>query len=51
MRFDRVIANPSVQLGCLGHDTAGADAHGRFRFGLPPKTRATWPLCSTWSRR
>ncbi len=39
MRFDRVIANPPFSLDAWGHDTAGADAHGRFRFGLPPKTK------------
>jgi type I restriction enzyme M protein len=37
MLFDRVIANPPFSLDAWGHETAGGDAHGRFRFGVPPK--------------
>lgn len=39
MLFDRVIANPPFSLDAWGHEAASADAHGRFRFGVPPKTR------------
>lgn len=39
MLFDRVIANPPFSLDDWGQETAGADAHGRFRFGVPPKTK------------
>ena len=39
MLFDRVIANPPFSLDDWGHETAGGDAHGRFRFGVPPKTK------------
>ena len=39
MLFDRVIANPPFSLDEWGHETAGGDAHGRFRFGVPPKTK------------
>jgi len=39
MLFDRVIANPPFSLDAWGHETAAGDAHGRFRFGLPPKTK------------
>jgi type I restriction enzyme M protein len=39
MLFDRVIANPPFSLDAWGHETAGGDAHGRFRFGVPPKTK------------
>jgi type I restriction enzyme M protein len=39
MLFDRVIANPPFSLDAWGHETAAADAHGRFRFGVPPKTK------------
>ena len=37
MLFDRVIANPPFSLDNWGHEHAEADAHGRFRFGVPPK--------------
>jgi type I restriction enzyme M protein len=37
MLFDRVIANPPFSLDAWGQETAGGDAHGRFRFGVPPK--------------
>lgn len=39
MLFDRVIANPPFSLDQWGHDTAEADPYGRFRFGVPPKTK------------
>jgi type I restriction enzyme M protein len=37
--YDRVIANPPFSLDEWGYDVAEADAHGRFRFGIPPKTK------------
>jgi type I restriction enzyme M protein len=39
MLFDRVIANPPFSLDAWGHETAAGDAHGRFRFGVPSKTK------------
>src|SRR6185295_9411166 len=39
MLFDRVIANLPFSLDAWGQETAGNDAHGRFRFGVPPKTK------------
>jgi type I restriction enzyme M protein len=39
MRFDRVIANPPFSLDNWGHEMAASDPHGRFRFGVPPRTR------------
>jgi type I restriction enzyme M protein len=38
--YDRVIANPPFSLDQWGQDDAKADRYGRFRFGLPPKTKA-----------
>ncbi len=37
--YDRVIANPPFSLDEWGVETAEADAYGRFRFGIPPKTK------------
>ena len=39
LRYDRVIANPPFSLDEWGRDVAGNDGYGRFRFGVPPKTR------------
>ena len=39
MLFDRVIANPPFSLKDWGHETAMTDGYGRFRFGVPPKTK------------
>lgn len=39
MLFDRVIANPPFSLEGWGIEVAEHDSHGRFRFGLPPKTK------------
>jgi type I restriction enzyme M protein len=39
LQFDRVIANPPFSLDAWGHETASSDPHGRFRFGVPPKTK------------
>ena len=37
--YDRVIANPPFSLDEWGREVAENDGHGRFRFGVPPKTR------------
>ena len=37
--YDRVIANPPFSLDEWGREVAEGDGYGRFRFGLPPKTR------------
>ena len=37
--FDRVIANPPFSLDEWGRDFAEHDPYGRFRFGVPPKTK------------
>jgi type I restriction enzyme M protein len=39
MVFDRVIANPPFSLDEWGRETAEHDPYGRFRFGIPPKTK------------
>lgn len=39
MVFDRVIANPPFSLDEWGREIAEHDAYGRFRFGIPPKTK------------
>ena len=37
--YDKVIANPPFSLDDWGRDRAENDSFGRFRFGLPPKTK------------
>ena len=37
--YDRVIANPPFSLDEWGRDVAENDGFGRFRFGVPPKTK------------
>lgn len=37
--FDRVIANPPFSLDQWGHEDAEKDRYGRFRYGIPPKTK------------
>ena len=39
MLYDRVIANPPFSLDEWGRNTAEHDGFGRFRFGIPPKTK------------
>jgi type I restriction enzyme M protein len=39
MLFDRVIANPPFSLDDWGREEAEKDGYGRFRFGIPPKTK------------
>ncbi|MEZ4393767.1 MAG: class I SAM-dependent DNA methyltransferase [Polyangiales bacterium] len=38
-RYHRVIANPPFSLADWGRELAAGDAHGRFRFGVPPRAR------------
>lgn len=40
--FDVVVANPPFSLEKWGHDSAEADKYGRFRRGLPPKTKGDY---------
>lgn len=42
MLFDRVIANPPFSLDKWGHETAEKDPYGRFRYGIPPKTKGDY---------
>ena len=37
--YDRVIANPPFSLDEWGREVAEGDKFGRFRFGVPPKTK------------
>ena len=37
--YDRVIANPPFSLDEWGRDVAESDGFGRFRFGVPPRTK------------
>ena len=39
MLFDRVIANPPFSLDAWGREVAEDDGFGRFRLGVPPKTK------------
>lgn len=39
MVFDRVAANPPFSLDDWGREVAEKDPWGRFRFGIPPKTK------------
>jgi type I restriction enzyme M protein len=40
--FDVVVANPPFSLDKWGHEAAGSDRFGRFRRGLPPRTKADY---------
>jgi type I restriction enzyme M protein len=40
--FDIVVANPPFSLDKWGHDVAEADKFGRFRRGIPPKTKGDY---------
>lgn len=42
MLFDRVIANPPFSLKGWGIEAAENDGYGRFRYGLPPKTKGDY---------
>ena len=40
--FDIVVANPPFSLDKWGHDTADSEAFGRFRRGVPPRTKGDY---------
>jgi type I restriction enzyme M protein len=40
--FDIVVANPPFSLDKWGHDAAAQDRFGRFRRGLPPRTKGDY---------
>lgn len=40
--FDIVVANPPFSLDKWGHDAAESDVYGRFRRGVPPKTKGDY---------
>jgi len=40
--FDVVVANPPFSLDKWGHEAAENDPHGRYRRGIPPKTKADY---------
>lgn len=42
MLFDRVIANPPFSLDKWGIETAEKDPYGRFKYGVPPKTKGDY---------
>jgi type I restriction enzyme M protein len=42
MLFDRVIANPPFSLDDWGVEGAENDGYGRFRYGLPPRTKGDY---------
>lgn len=42
MLFDRVIANPPFSLDDWGTEVAQNDGYGRFRYGIPPKTKGDY---------
>ncbi|MDD2933576.1 MAG: type I restriction-modification system subunit M [Methylotenera sp.] len=42
MHFDIVTANPPFSLEKWGHDEAAHDVFGRFRRGIPPKTKGDY---------
>lgn len=42
LHFDVVVANPPFSLEKWGYDSAKEDKHGRFRRGLPPKTKGDY---------
>jgi len=42
MFFDRVIANPPFSLKDWGSESAADDGYGRFRYGIPPKTKGDY---------
>ena len=42
LHFDVVTANPPFSLDKWGHDDASNDPYGRFRRGIPPKTKGDY---------
>ncbi|CED61470.1 Type I restriction enzyme M protein [Moritella viscosa] len=46
LHFDVVTANPPFSLDKWGHEDAAADEFGRFRRGVPPKTKGDYAFIS-----
>ncbi|MEZ8399760.1 type I restriction-modification system subunit M [Vibrio splendidus] len=46
LHFDIVAANPPFSLDKWGHEDAADDIHGRFRRGIPPKTKGDYAFIS-----
>jgi len=46
MHFDIVTANPPFSLDKWGHEDAASDHYGRFRRGVPPKTKGDYAFIS-----
>ena len=46
MKFDVVIANPPFSLDKWGQEIAAQDRYGRFRRGIPPKSKGDWAFIS-----
>ncbi len=46
MHFDVVVANPPFSLDKWGHDEAENDRNGRFRRGIPPKSKGDYAFLS-----
>ncbi|MFT6925109.1 MAG: type I restriction enzyme M protein [Psychromonas sp.] len=46
LHFDIVTANPPFSLDKWGHADAGNDPYGRFRRGIPPKTKGDYAFIS-----
>ncbi|MGF1760450.1 type I restriction-modification system subunit M [Photobacterium sagamiensis] len=46
MHFDVVTANPPFSLDKWGHEDAADDHYGRFRRGVPPKTKGDYAFIS-----
>jgi type I restriction enzyme M protein len=46
MKFDVVIANPPFSLDKWGQEIAANDRFGRYRRGIPPKSKGDWAFIS-----
>jgi type I restriction enzyme M protein len=46
LHFDVVTANPPFSLEKWGHEDASSDPYGRFRRGVPPKTKGDYAFIS-----
>ncbi len=46
LHFDIVTANPPFSLDKWGHEDAGNDHYGRFRRGIPPRTKGDYAFIS-----
>jgi type I restriction enzyme M protein len=46
IKFDVVIANPPFSLDKWGQEIAAEDRFGRFRRGIPPKSKGDWAFIS-----